>query len=187
MGLLSGSMYHLDPACRDLTADAYWVRKNDELTPGHVTKSLSFGKLVLSGEGGVGFIQQNSAGEYSKAGFLMDEAKLFVDAHIYKNFYGFAEINLAAREADGNETYLGEFYLDWENIHPLWGQERLLNLRIGRMDIPFGEEYLMRDAVDNPLISHSLSDIWGVDEGVELYGSAKKLSYVLAVQNGGHP
>jgi hypothetical protein len=55
------------------------------------------------------------------------------------------------------------------------------------MDVPFGEEYLSRDAIDNPLISHSLSDIWGVDEGVELYGTAGKFSYVLAVQNGGTP
>jgi len=54
------------------------------------------------------------------------------------------------------------------------------------MDIPFGEEYLTRDAIDNPLISHSLMDLWGVDEGVELYGSFNKLSYVVAVQNGGH-
>ena len=44
-----------------------------------------------------------------------------------------------------------------------------------------------RDAIDNPLISHSLSDIWGVDEGIELYGAFAKFQYALAVQNGGHP
>jgi hypothetical protein len=61
----------------------------------------------------------------------------------------------------------------------------MLNVRAGRMDVPFGEEYITRDAIDNPLISHSLVDFWGVDEGVELYGSLGKFSYVFAVQNGG--
>jgi len=39
--------------------------------------------------------------------------------------------------------------------------------------------------VANPLISHSLPDIWGVDEGVEAYGGRGPFQYVLAVQNGG--
>ena len=53
------------------------------------------------------------------------------------------------------------------------------------MDIPFGEEYSTRDAIDNPLISHSLTDFWGVDAGVDLYGRLGKFSYVVAAQNGG--
>jgi hypothetical protein len=61
----------------------------------------------------------------------------------------------------------------------------MLSIRAGRMDIPFGEEYQTRDAIDNPFIAHSLSDIWGVDEGIELYGKMGKVSYVVAVQNGG--
>src|SRR5207247_6258165 len=40
--------------------------------------------------------------------------------------------------------------------------------------------------IDNPLISHSLGDLWGVDEGIELYGAASKVQYAVAVQNGGH-
>src|SRR5207244_2545376 len=54
-----------------------------------------------------------------------------------------------------------------------------------RFYIPFGEEYLVRNAIDNPLISHSLTDLWGPDLGVEFYGSLGRVRYVLAVQNGG--
>ncbi len=96
-------------------------------------------------------------------------------------------MNLATREDAGLNLRLGEFYLDFENVSKLWGRDHQLNVRVGRMDVPFGEEYQSRDAIDNPLISHSLSDFWGVDEGLELYGSAGKFSYVLAVQNGGAP
>jgi hypothetical protein len=43
----------------------------------------------------------------------------------------------------------------------------------------------LRGPVDDPLISHSLSDIWGPDEGAEIYGSLGAWSYAAAVQNGG--
>jgi len=38
--------------------------------------------------------------------------------------------------------------------------------------------------MENPLISHSLSDLWGIDPGVELYGTVGDFNYVVAVQNG---
>jgi hypothetical protein len=63
----------------------------------------------------------------------------------------------------------------------------MLGIRVGRMDIPFGEEYISRYVVDNPLISHSLTDLWGKDEGIEFYGGVGQFDYVFAVQNGGHP
>jgi hypothetical protein len=46
-------------------------------------------------------------------------------------------------------------------------------------------EYQNRFAIDNPLISHSLSDLWGLAAGLELYGGWKHLSYVVSVQDGG--
>ena len=39
--------------------------------------------------------------------------------------------------------------------------------------------------MDDPLISHSVSDIWGMDQGVEIYGQVGKFSYFTAVQDGG--
>src|SRR5204862_1142451 len=106
-------------------------------------------------------------------------------APIWENVYFFTELNLMTREANDLSLQLGELYVDFENISRLWDRDRMLNLRVGRMDTPFGEEYQTRDAIDNPLISHSLSDLWGVDEGIELYGSVNKVSYAVAVQNGG--
>src|SRR5207249_4163581 len=102
-----------------------------------------------------------------------------------KDVYFFGELNLMTRETSDLELKLGELYLDFENVSKLWNRERMLNVRAGRMYIPFGEEYLVRYAIDNPLISHSLSDLWGVDEGLELYGNIGKVSYVVAVQSGG--
>lgn len=109
------------------------------------------------------------------------------EAPVWGDVYFYSELNLATREAGDLDLRVGELYLDFEDVSKLWGRDRQLNARAGRFDIPFGEEYLTRDAIDNPLISHSLTDLWGVDEGIELYGSLGKFSYVAAVQNGGTP
>jgi hypothetical protein len=146
---------------------------------------FNLGKVRISGEGGVGFFESGSGGADPNATFRVDEAKLFADAALWGEAYAFIELNLASRESGNVNANLGEAYVVFENVSQLWNHDNQLSLRIGRLDIPFGEEYLYRDAIDNPLISHSLSDIWGVDEGIELYGTLGNWSYVAAVQNGG--
>lgn len=142
-------------------------------------------KLSISGEAGVGFFNTGSKGMFPNSEFRVDEARLFIEAPVQDSVYFFGELNLMTREALDLSLQLGECYLDFENVSQVWHQDRMLNVRIGRMHIPFGEEYMSRYAIDNPLISHSLSDFWGVDEGIELYGSVGRFSYVVAVQNGG--
>ena len=104
---------------------------------------------------------------------------------IEKDGYFYGELDIATREGGSLDLRANELYLDFEDLSRLWNQDRQLNLRTGQFYIPFGEEYLMRYAINNPLISHSVSDLWGVDPGVELYGTLGKFHYVLAVQNGG--
>jgi hypothetical protein len=146
---------------------------------------VNFGRLNISGSGAVALFESERNGAFPNSEFRVDEAKLFVEAPIWDDVYFFSELNLAARTSDDLELTLGELYLDFENVSKVWDAERQLNIRVGRMDVPFGEEYLYRDAIDNPLISHSLADFWGVDEGIECYGALGKVSYVIAVQNGG--
>ena len=153
---------------------------SDERSPA----GFALGKVHLSGEGAVGLFHSQPQGQFPNAEFRVDEARLFVEAPVWREVYFFSEINAFTREQ--GSLNVGELYLDAENVSRLWRRDGQLNLRIGRFDIPFGEEYLSRDAIDNPLISHSIMDLWGVDEGVEFYGSFNKLQYVLAVQNGGH-
>lgn len=149
---------------------------------------LKPGRINISGEGGVAFLHSGRDGQFPNSEFRVDEAKLFIEAPVWGNVYFFTELNLAQRENDEDlDLRVGEFYLDVENLFGLEKNPRLVNLRVGRLDVPFGEEYQTRDVIDNSLISHSLADFWGVDEGVELYGSIGKFSYVVAVQNGGVP
>lgn len=146
---------------------------------------FSLGKVVLSGEGAAGFFESERNGEFPNAAFRVDEVRLFLDAPIWNDVYFFGQIDLQTHEEGDYGVFLSELYLQWENLTKNWGQDGVLNARIGQFYTPFGEEYQRRFAIDNPLISHSLSDLWGLNPGLELYGAFKHLNYAVAVQNGG--
>ncbi|MEO6004920.1 MAG: hypothetical protein ABIS43_17325 [Opitutus sp.] len=144
------------------------------------------GGVRVSGEMGLAFLRTGGNGLFPNSDFRLDDVKLFVEAQVWKDVYAFTELNLFLREFNDEALHLGEVYVDFENVSKLWHVDNLVNLRAGRFNIPFGEEYQTRGVMRNPLISHSLSDIWGTDEGIEIYGSAGKFQYVAAIQNGGH-
>lgn len=144
-------------------------------------------EIRLSGEAGLAYFDSGPQGAWPNGEFRADDVKVYLEAPVWKDTYLFAELDLVTREANDEFFHMGEVYVDFENVSGrLGGPDRLLNVRVGRLDIPFGQEYLYRGVLDNPLITNSVADIWGVDEGVELYGDAGPFSYVLAVQNGGH-
>src|SRR5215469_16574369 len=147
------------------------------------------GNVRISGEGGVGFFASGSEGMYPHNEFRIDEARLFLEGPVWDpgKVYFYTEIDMATREEPDVQLRLGEAYLDFESLSRFWTYEHLLNARIGRFYAPFGEEYQRRYAIDNPLISHSLSDLWSLDEGLQVYGSAGKFAYATAVQKGGIP
>jgi len=154
--------------------------------PAPKTGGFNLGNVNLSGEGGVSVLSSQADGRYPNTDFRVVEARMYAEAPIWEDIYFHGELDLATPEADSFDAALGEMYLDFENVSQLWGQDGALNVRAGRIDIPFGEEYMRRNAIDNPLILNSISDLWGIDAGVELYGALGKFSYVAAVQNGGY-
>lgn len=144
-------------------------------------------RIIFSGRGAAAFYSSEDQGAYPNDEFRIDEARLRLEVKLDEDAYLFTEVNLADHDDDREETWLGDLYVDLENISRFWNADLPLNLRIGRFDIPYGEEYQHRDAIDNPLITHSLTDYWGIDEGIALFGAAGKWDYIAAVQNGGHP
>ncbi|HVW21281.1 MAG TPA: hypothetical protein VHC86_08695 [Opitutaceae bacterium] len=165
--------------------DALSRRLGAEPAPGGSGGGAADREVRLSAEAGVGWFNSGARGQSPNAEFRVDEVRVFLEAPVWKNVYAFLELDPRTREANGDETYLGQFYLDFENVSGAWGADDLLNLRAGRFSIPFGEEYQFRDAVDNPLVSHSLSDLWGFDSGLEAYGRYGRWQYAVAVQDGG--
>jgi hypothetical protein len=159
-----------------------------ENTPPEKT-GYDFGSVHISAEGGAAFFNTGTEGFNPHPEFRVDEARVFLEAPVWDDVYFYSDIDLVTRENPGLNTQLGELYLDFEDASKIFGNTALgrsdwLNVRVGQMQVPFGEEYLNRYAMENVLISHSLSDIWGIDPGVELYGKVGKFSYAVAVQNG---
>ncbi len=142
-------------------------------------------QIRLSGEAGLAFFSSRFNGQFPNAEFRADDAKLFVEAQVWRNAYFFGGIDLVTREASDEYFHVGELYADFERVF-VAGRDRTFNVRAGRFYLPFGEEYQVRNVVDNPLITHSVADIWGIDEGVQAYGQWGPVRYNLAVQNGGH-
>jgi hypothetical protein len=142
-------------------------------------------EVRVSAEAGAAFFHTGREGQFPKDEFRVDDPVIAVEAPVWKDVYFFGEMKLLTREANAENFQLGELYVDFENVSGAWGARGLLGVRAGRINIPFGEEYLVRTPVTNPLVSHSLSDIWGVDEGLEAYGRVGPVQYVFAVQNGG--
>jgi hypothetical protein len=143
-------------------------------------------EVRISGEAGLAFLSTGSAGAYPKSTFRVDDARLFVEAPVVRDVYFYGELALITRESQEGYLQMGELYVDFENVSGrLGGPDRLLNVRAGQFYTPFGEEYALRGPLANPLISHSLSDVWGVDGGVEAYGALGSWQYAVAVQNGG--
>jgi hypothetical protein len=153
-----------------------------EKTAGEKTSVLS--KVVIGGEGGAGYSITGAKGFAPNGEFRVNDARLFVDAPVWDDVYFHGEMVLAYPGQSDRQLELGELYADFESISKLWNQDDQLNARVGQMYIPFGEEYQTRNAIDNPLITQSLLDIWGVTPGAGLYGRLGKFSYAAAVQNG---
>ena len=142
-------------------------------------------EVRIAGEAGLEFFSSGSDGQFPNSEFRVDEATLTVEAPVWKNVFVFSELKLITREASAANFQFGELYVDFEGLGAGWGAPDSFNFRAGSINTPFGEEYLLRGPVENPLISHSLSDIWGPDEGAEVYGKMGSWQYVVAVQNGG--
>ena len=143
-------------------------------------------EVRIGGEAGLAFFSSGTDGQFPHSEFRVDDTTITVEAPVFKNVYVFSELKLLTREASAANFQFGELYVELEGLGAPWGAPDSLNFRAGSINTPFGEEYLLRGPVENPLISHSLSDIWGPDEGVEIYGSlGGTWHYVVAVQNGG--
>ena len=161
-------------------------RLDEPAAPVHLPSAESGRSLRLSGEASIGYFDGGKNSSTPTSEFRVDDARLFVEASVWKNVFFYGALEITTREANDEYFHVGELYVDVEG---LWRGDRnhSLSLRAGRMNLPFGEEYLVRNAVDNPLVSHSLADIWGIDEGVQVYGTLGPVRYNLAVQNGSHP
>ncbi len=141
----------------------------------HVLANPWWKNIEFWGFGAVGAYQTGSDGTHSNFGFNIKEATLFMQATVWQDVDMFIELQ-TNRLGEDSSKYIrtAEVYIHGRNIKI--GDSRV-GVKLGRIDIPFGEEYLWLDAIDNPLITNSASYPYGWDEGVLVYGDSTILGY----------
>jgi hypothetical protein len=140
--------------------------------------------LSLSGVAAVGFLGTGSAGQAPGKGFVVGETTLFLDTEIWGDESLFIELNAIWPGFDDFSVLrTEEIYLHLRNVCK-GGCGNFASLKIGRFDLPFGEEYLQRHANENPFIVPSASYPWAFDEGVLGYGRWCGIGWAASITDG---
>ena len=155
----------------------------DDESDSHVLARPWWKNIEIHGFGTAGYYNTGRAGTKRFGGFGIKESTLFVTADVWEDISIFWELQ-ANRLGKDDQLFVrtGEVYLHFRNI--LVNEAFSFGAKLGRMDIPFGEEYLWQDSIDNPLITNSVAYPYGWDEGILVYSSFKGLNWILAVADG---
>ena len=149
----------------------------------HILSRPWWRNFDIHGFGAVGYYDTGSAGTREHGSFEIKEASLFVEAAVWEDISFFIELQTNRLGKDDDLfTRTGEVYAHLQDI-PI-SESTSLGLKLGRIDIPFGEEYLWQDAIDNPLITFSAAYPYGWDEGLLLYSDYHGLNWIFAVTDG---
>ena len=155
----------------------------DDLSLGHVLENPWWRNFEIYGFGATGYYDTASGGTRDNGGFEIKESSLFIEAEVWEDigFYIELQTNRLGKD-DSLFSRTGEVYAHFRNIQIF--DETSVNLKVGRFDIPFGEEYLWQDSIDNPLITNSAIYPYGWDEGVLLYGEVGRVNWIGAISDG---
>ena len=136
----------------------------------------------LSGNADVAYFNGQDNSHSPDSRFAVDNARFFFDFDISDKASFYFEWDLVREFSLKNKV--GQVFIRYDQ---LFGIEAL-NLKLGRVPIPFGEEYLRfhEQRFENPLISFSAPAPYNWDEGFELFGSVynSRIDYILAVTDG---
>ena len=162
------------------TSEFASLDSNDQ---GHVLSRPWWQNFDFSGFAGVGFYDTGTAGTRDHGGFEIKEASLFIETQVWEGSSFFFEFQLNRLGFDSQRyTRTGEVYFRVQDLLP--AEDKVLGFKLGRIDVPFGEEYLWQDAIDNPLITNSASYVYATDEGMVVYSKFKGIDWTFAVTDG---
>lgn len=149
----------------------------------HVLTNPWWKNVQINGFVAAGFYDTGAAGTRENGGFEIKEATLFVEADVWENTSLFVELQTNRLGKDEDKfVRTGEVYIHLRDIQLT--KNTSIGVKLGRIDIPFGEEYLWQDAIDNPLITNSAAYPYGWDEGLLVYSQWGAVNWIVAVTDG---
>lgn len=177
----SGASSQDSPSLVDLTPQQQ--TSIDDSDTSNVLSNPWWRNLDISGFASAGYYDTGSAGTRPNGGFEIKEVSLFVTAEVWGNIDFFMELQANRLGKDEDKfTRTGEVYVHFHDVAVTDGFR--VGIKLGRIDIPFGEEYLWQDAIDNPFITNSAAYPYGWDEGILVYGNYRGLGWIAAITDG---
>jgi hypothetical protein len=141
-------------------------------------------RISLWGYGAAAYADTGGTGAHPDGAFLVPDATLFLEALVTARSSFFLELLLERNNSIEYESVdIGELYLRFRDVLGEEGEDRL-GVKAGRFDVPFGEDYLRFDSVDNPLITNSAAFPYAIDEGLLAHGELGGLGWITSVSNG---
>jgi hypothetical protein len=150
---------------------------------GHVLSNPWWQNFDIHGFGSAGYYDTGENGTVPNGSFSIKEASIFVHADVWQDVEMFIEVQTNRLGKDDDLfTRTGEVHVHFRNLRI--SDSFKLGLKVGRFDIPFGEEYLSQDSIDNPLITTSASYVYGWDEGLLGYADIGGVGVIAAISDG---
>ncbi len=152
--------------------------------PTHVLAKRWFENFNMSGFAAFNILGTGKHGSRREAGFMVKESTIWIEPQVWDDTSFFVELQMNRLNRDNRlDVRTGEVHAHLRNIWQNCCGDSM-GLKVGRVDIPFGEEYLSQDSIDNKLITQSAAYPYGYDEGVVLYGTYDGVGWILAATDG---
>src|SRR5581483_2401136 len=139
-----------------------------------------FDRINISGFINAGYVRTGSNGAEPNGHFYAGErlfgATLLIDAKIDEGITARNELVFY-----NQAVTLKAMYVQFKDAFNSGG---LASFKIGRFDLPYGDEYLWQNAPDNPMVLRTAGWPWGVSQGILLYGHSDALGWVASVTDG---
>jgi len=142
-----------------------------------------FKRIEIPGFASAGYVKTDDAGTDPSGSFEVQEVNLFLDVDLARNIVFTYELEAVTAREDKTSPESQETYINFKDPFP--GVESgLASFKLGRVDTPYGEEYVFQDDADDPLIDHTVNWPWARSEGLLAYGGKDEWGYMLGIFNG---
>ena len=136
--------------------------------------------LKISGFTNAGYVKTGTDGSQPDGHFYAGErlfgAGIFLNAQVDKNISVYNELFLYNQAVTMKELYV--------QFKDPFQTGNLLSFRVGRIDLPYGDEYLWQYPIDNPMILRTAEWVWGFSQGVLVFGHSGALGWQASITDG---
>lgn len=148
----------------------------------HVFEGDWFQRMDLGGYVATSYYQTGRDGAFPDGNITISQASIFLDFAVTDYVSVFFELQTERFPLFDSDVRVDELYTEFRQLCDC--ESGTVNAKVGRFDLPFGEEYLRQDSKDSYYVGYAVGMPYGVDEGVQLYGEVGGLGFASSFTQG---